>query len=130
MMNLFVSALDPNSIDQEKLFEIKKHFERTSDMIETDEEYKMFFYGFNNLMSLSQLFQIFNIILSHDLFLKLEKYLDGKKYSYLKTFASQETVPECISFSIDKSSRYLKELGGIELHPWSLSLKFQEIIAL
>jgi hypothetical protein len=68
-----------------------------------------------------------NISFDDENFVKLEKYYQGKRYSYLKLFSTQDSIPpQPILYSIKKCKKYAEELGLNELHPWNLTIKLHE----
>jgi hypothetical protein len=122
-----IAQYNPESLDMEKILKTKSHFENLSEMIGTEEEYKVPYYGFSNLILCKVLCRIVNIPFDGAQFVKMEKYYEGKKYSYLKLFWTQDSLPpEPILYSIEKCKKYAEELGLAELHPWNLTVKLHE----
>jgi hypothetical protein len=122
-----ISHYNPESLDKEKILKIKSHFENLSKMVGTEEEYKVSYYGFNSLILFNVLCRIANIPFDGKQFVKMEKYYEGKKYSYLQLFWTRDQIPpEPILYSIEKCKKYADELGLAELHPWNLNIKLHE----
>jgi hypothetical protein len=130
IISLLLFSLDPELIDQGRLFVMKRKFTEMASIAEDPEKSYQISYTLINIFGLLVQIQLaMGVQVDFKLPLKYESALEDQKLSYIAFFASLESVQDpIIKPCIDKALSYCEELNFPKYHKLRLNLYTQSLL--
>jgi len=126
---MIISAYQPDAISQSEIMKMKKLYVDASNLLQTEDSYKINYYKILSFGMLSNIFLVFGVLVDADIQTYLEKYFEASKLTYVRLITSFEN---CISTDLEEPLRkclqYLDELEAHELCQLRLTVKYQLIV--